>query len=168
MQMSVSMLLMSYNYCPLPVLMWLLDKGFGRLAHKMPRCKNTVNQDLGLSVFKGEQVSCRGYKWQAPIPRGDQACLSAGKFVVLCWPRWKTAGRVQQGPKQRKPPQSRCAAGPEDGKSPKQGCSLMGVVVVWHIFPSSSPGDCRGRGTGGIAFLLLSTSASWDLYPLVQ
>lgn len=54
--MNVSMLLMSYSYCPLPVLMWLVDKGLGRLAHKMPRCKNTVNQDLSLSVFKGEQV----------------------------------------------------------------------------------------------------------------
>lgn len=46
----------------LPVLTWSADKGLGRLAHKMPHCKNTVNQDLSLSVFKGEQVSCRGCK----------------------------------------------------------------------------------------------------------
>ena len=168
MQMNVSMLFMSYSYCSLPVLVWLVDRELGRLAHTMPRCKNTVNQDLSVSVFKGEQVSCRGCKWQAPIPLGDRACLSVGKFVVLCWPRRKTAGRVQRGPKQRKPPWFTCAAGPEDGKSSKRGCSMTGVEAVWHIFPSSSPRDCRGRGTGGIAFLPLSTSASWDLYPLVQ
>lgn len=44
----------------------------------------------------------------------------------------KTAGRVQQAPKQRKPPWFMCAAGPEDGKSPKQGCSVTGVEVVWQ------------------------------------
>ena len=168
MQMDVSMLLMSCSYCPLPVLMRLVDKGLGRLPQKMPRCKNTVNQDLRLSVFKGEQVSCSGCKWQTPILLGHRACLSVGKSVVLYWPRWRAAGRVQRGPKQRKSARFMCAAGPEDGKPPKQGCSMMGVEVIWHIFPFSSPRHCGGRGPGGITFLSLSTSASWDLHPLVQ
>lgn len=162
MQMNVSMLLMSYTYCPLPVLMWLVDKGLGRLAHKMPRCKNTVNQDLSLSAFKGEQVSCWRCKWQAPIPWGDQASLW-GNLLFSAGP-----GDEQQGPKQRKPPQFTCAEGPEDAKSPKRGCSVTGVEVVWQIFPSSSSRDCRGRGIGAISFLLLSTSASWNFCPLVQ
>lgn len=41
---------------------------------EMPCCENTVN--LSLSVFKGEQVSCRGCKWQAPIPQGNHVWKS--------------------------------------------------------------------------------------------
>lgn len=33
---------MSYSYCPLPVWMWLVDKGLDRLTREMLCCKNTV------------------------------------------------------------------------------------------------------------------------------
>lgn len=40
-QIKVWMLFMSYSYCPLPVGMWLVEKGLGRLTREMPCCKNT-------------------------------------------------------------------------------------------------------------------------------
>lgn len=119
MQMNVSMLLMSYSYCPLPVLMWLVDKGLGRLAHKMPHCKNTVNQDLSLSVFKGEQVSLvKDVNGKFPSLQGTESGSLWGNLLFSAGPVEKTVGEVQQAPKQRKPPWFMCAAGPEDGKPP--------------------------------------------------
>lgn len=159
--MKVSMLLMSY--CPLPLLMWLVEKGLGRPAREMPCCKNTVKISACLCSKENRSL----LEDAGSHPSGEPCVPLCAKISCPLLVQVKAA-KVQPGPEQKKPPWFMCTTRPEDGNSSTWCCITIKGEVVWNIFPSSSPWDWLGKGTGGNTFLTLYPSALQDLYPLVQ